>query len=97
MAGVVATPLDYYNSTTKNYYRRAFDISIYRIFTGTYKLSWTAMTRKIGSPSAFSFMVSVYDYNKANIYLNSKTYTFSSLGTQNFTETFVITDINIYN
>jgi hypothetical protein len=93
MTGVVITPLDYLYTSNSTYYRRGFDIRVYPIYAGTYKLSWSAMTRKTGSPSTYSYMVSVHDYGKYNTYLNNKTYTFSSLGTQNLTETFVITNV----
>jgi hypothetical protein len=93
MTDVVVTPLDYYNSTNGNYYRRGFDLWASPIYAGTYKLSWTAMTRKAGSPSTYSFMASVHDWSRANVYLNNRTYTFSTLGTKNFTETIVVTNV----
>jgi hypothetical protein len=92
MTGVVVTPLDYF--TSPNYYRRGFDLRMYPIYAGTYTLSWSAMTRKTGTPSTFNFMVALHDENRVNIYLNNKTYTFSSLGTQNFTETVVISTVS---
>jgi hypothetical protein len=59
MTEVVVTPLDYLSSPY--YYRRGYDQKVYPIYPGIYKLSWSAMTRKTGTPSTFNFMVSVHD------------------------------------
>jgi hypothetical protein len=65
------------------------------IYGGTYKLSFTAMTRKSGTPSDYNFTVSLFDHSYNAVYISNKTYSFSSLGTVNFTETVTVQDINL--
>lgn len=92
MTNINVGTLDRLSSGT--YARRGFDQFMYPIYAGTYKFSFTAMTRKTGNPANFNFQVVVSDYGKLNYYINWKMYTFSSLGTINITETLTITNVN---
>jgi hypothetical protein len=91
MISIVVATLDYLSSGL--YYQRGFKHSLYPIYGGTYKLSFSAMTRKTGTPSSFSFSVSLLSANSTTTYF-TKTYTFSSLGTMNVTETITISTLS---
>lgn len=65
------------------------------IYNGSYKLSFAAMTRKTGTPSDYNFTVSLFGHSYNAVYISNKTYTFSSLGTLNFTENVVVQDVNL--
>lgn len=82
LTGIVVVPLDYY-SGPGTYIKRGIEQFMFPIYGGSYKLSLTAMTRKTGNPSDYTFTISVFDTGKVNYYLNAKTYTFSTLGTIN--------------
>lgn len=62
---------------------------MYPITVGTYRLTFTAYTRKTGTAADYYFYVSVYGYSGYN-YINNKTYQFTSLGSMPITETITI-------
>lgn len=65
------------------------------IYNGTYKLSFTAMTRKTGIPSDYTFTISLFGHNYDPFYIYDKRYNFSSLGTMNITETVVVENVQL--
>jgi hypothetical protein len=60
--------------------------SMHPISAGTYRLSFTAYTRKTGVASDYYFYLSIYDHS-FNYFITNKTYSFSSLGAMPITET----------
>jgi hypothetical protein len=83
MTGSVVAPLDYKSGGL--YYKRGFTAEIAPIYNGTYQLSFTVMTRKTGTPSDYNFTVALFGHSYNPVYINNKTYSFSSLGTLNIT------------
>jgi hypothetical protein len=66
------------------------------ITVGTYRLTFTAYTRKTGTAADYYFYVSLYDYGNY-YYIDNKTYQFTSLGSMPITETITISSPPYYN
>ena len=94
MTGIVVATLDYKNGTS--YYKRDYSHILYPLYGGSYKLSFTAMTRKTGTLSDFTFAVLIRSHNwNTAIYFN-KTYTFSDYETMNVTENITLPGLYQY-
>lgn len=95
MTNIVVLTLDFKYSSTY-YYKRDWGHELYPIYSGNYRLSFTAMTRKTGVLSDFSFAVFVQSHDFSTKYFD-KIYTFSNFGTVNITEDITLPSLEIYN
>lgn len=80
----IVASLDSYHYDAYHYHPSSIVSMMHPITPGSYRLTFTAYTRKTGSASDYYFYVSVFDAN-SNYYLNNKTYQFSYLGTMSIT------------